>query len=171
MLAEVSRMARELVGGIGGEAESYSITISRIYGYSIRQIYIIEKPGGVPEVDELRGRLWLLKLGVSCVAGLGYLAPHLLSNKLDHFWLCTDGRCTVPYQTTEFSTYGREQSTTRFSNHCRTLPLFHRLIASKIIRGISSPFSLSTRCFGYIVAVLYIELDIGDRSQNYKDAF
>jgi hypothetical protein len=55
MLAEVSRMARELVGGIGGEAESYSISISRIYGYSIRQIYIIEKPGGVPEVDELRG--------------------------------------------------------------------------------------------------------------------
>ena len=54
-VAEVSRMARELVGGIGGGAESYSITISRIYGYSIRQIYIIEKPGGVPEVDELRG--------------------------------------------------------------------------------------------------------------------
>jgi hypothetical protein len=55
MLAEVSRMARELVGGIGGEAESYSTAVSRIYGYSIRQIYIIEKPGGVPEVDELRG--------------------------------------------------------------------------------------------------------------------
>jgi len=39
----------------GGEAESYSMAISRIYRYSIRQIYIIKKPGGVPEVDELRG--------------------------------------------------------------------------------------------------------------------
>jgi len=48
-------MAQELVYGIGGEAESYSTATSRIYGYSIRQIYIIEKPGGVPEVDELRG--------------------------------------------------------------------------------------------------------------------
>ena len=51
MLAEASRMAQELVG-VGGEAESYSMAISRIYGYSIRQIYIIEKPG---EVYELRG--------------------------------------------------------------------------------------------------------------------
>ena len=53
MLAEVSRMAQELVYGISGEAESCSTEISRIYGYSVRQIYVIEKPGGVPEVDEL----------------------------------------------------------------------------------------------------------------------
>jgi len=60
---------------------------------------------------------------------------------------------------------------TTLPNHCRTLPPSPCLIASKIIRGISSPFSLSTPYGGYIVAVLYHELDMGSWFKIYKDSF
>ena len=67
--------------------------------------------------------------------------------------------CTWPYYT---------------PNHCQTWPPSPpspRLITSKIIRGISSPFSLSIPRGSYIVAMLCQKLDIGGGLKFIKIPF
>ena len=62
------------------------------------------------------------------------------------------------------------KSTTKLTtlpNHCQTLLPSPRLIILKILRGISSLFSLSPLCSSYVVAMLYQKLDIGGRSKIY----
>jgi hypothetical protein len=56
-------------------------------------------------------------------------------------------------------------------NHCQTLLPSPRLITLKILRGISSPFSLSTLCSSYVIAILCQKLDMGGRSKIHEDSF